>query len=226
LSPISASGRVRGRPGPRRATLRWDSNDANIGESPACPGVTTTASGRPCPSTSWWTLVEIPPRERPSAWSGGSLRGIRVVRTQPPVPRLSCRPGARSTRLMVACWCARVIVESTETVQSTSPAAWPQRPDMHGSGPTSRRWRKGGAASTPSATARTIPADHATPPRSETDRRSPLPPDGGHGKVARADPPTTASAHRSGPTEHPSAPLNATCLNIPDPQLRPLGYTP
>ena len=37
----------------------------SIGESPACPGPTRTLSGRPAPSTSWWILVDGPPRDRP-----------------------------------------------------------------------------------------------------------------------------------------------------------------
>lgn len=44
------------------------------GASPACPAVTTRASGRARASLAGWTLVLRPPRERPMAWSAGSPR--------------------------------------------------------------------------------------------------------------------------------------------------------
>ena len=60
-----ASGRVRGRPRPRRGTWMSARTSASIAPSFRCPPVTTLASGRPRPSTALWILVVSPPRERP-----------------------------------------------------------------------------------------------------------------------------------------------------------------
>lgn len=49
----------------------WDPNGVkrvvNIRESLPWPGPSSTTSGKPLPSPSWWTLVDKPPRERPIA---------------------------------------------------------------------------------------------------------------------------------------------------------------
>ena len=72
LSASRASGLVRGLPCPVLATRRSPSRTGRVCPSCAWPGVTTTASGRPRPSTAWWTFVVNPPRERPIACPGGS----------------------------------------------------------------------------------------------------------------------------------------------------------
>jgi len=66
--------------------------------------------------------------------------------------------------------------------------------------PTCHRSRSDDAASTPSATARTAPEDHATPPRSDTGTRCPRPPDDDHA-TDDYDPPPEASTARSKPTQ-------------------------
>ena len=48
---ITASGRVRGRPGPSRGTWMSARTSASMAPSLRCPPVTIAASGRPCPST-------------------------------------------------------------------------------------------------------------------------------------------------------------------------------
>ncbi len=73
VSASSASGRVRGRPANGRGTRSPSSRWGSIGESPACPGPIRRLRGRPAPSTSWWILVDSPPRDRPMPWSGGSM---------------------------------------------------------------------------------------------------------------------------------------------------------
>lgn len=65
LSPMTAPGRVRGRPGPTRGTQIEAISGPNIGESWAWPGVTSTTSGRPRPSTIACVFVVRPPRDRP-----------------------------------------------------------------------------------------------------------------------------------------------------------------
>src|SRR5215470_2590765 len=55
-------------------------------DSCRCPAVTSTASGRPLPSVTRWTLVPKPPRLRPRAWSAGSPDGRFFFR----------RPGGRA----------------------------------------------------------------------------------------------------------------------------------
>lgn len=72
LSPRTRSGRVRGRPRSRRGTRRWRISGKNMGASLAWPGLSSTTIGRPWPSTTWWIFVVSPPRDRPTAWSGGS----------------------------------------------------------------------------------------------------------------------------------------------------------
>ena len=59
-------GRVPGRP-IVRWTRRCASSGDIIGASPAWPGVSRMASGRPRPSTAAWIFVLSPPRERPRA---------------------------------------------------------------------------------------------------------------------------------------------------------------
>src|SRR4051795_7706755 len=53
----------------------WSMTRSNWVDSCRCPAVTSTASGRPLPSLTRWTLVPKPPRLRPKAWSAGSPGG-------------------------------------------------------------------------------------------------------------------------------------------------------
>jgi hypothetical protein len=93
----------------------------NWGPSAACPGVNTVNTVasvlRPC-STARWTLVDRPPRKRPSAGSAGSPAG-------------GVRWASGWRRAPAACWWARLIVESTDTIHSIAPASAPIacRPD-------------------------------------------------------------------------------------------------
>ena len=64
MSPRSASGRVRGRPGPSHGTRSAASSGSSWVESPACPGVTQEPGAGRGPSTSAWVLVVSPPRDR------------------------------------------------------------------------------------------------------------------------------------------------------------------
>ncbi len=64
MSPRSASGVVRGRPGPQRGIRSWSSSTGSAGESRALPVVRITTSGSPRPSTSAWVFVVRPPRNR------------------------------------------------------------------------------------------------------------------------------------------------------------------
>lgn len=116
LSPSSMDGVVRGRPAPVLGMCRSPSSNGRDCPSCACPGVTTTARRRPRPSTAWWTFVVNPPRERPIACPTGSQWA--------PGPRAWAAARHDSGRwVFVACWWARLIVESTATRRSTCPAA-------------------------------------------------------------------------------------------------------
>lgn len=75
MSPRSASGRARGQPD-AGATRNSFSKGNSIGESTACPGVSSVTRDRPWSSTSWWIFVDNPPRERSMACSGGSPPGF------------------------------------------------------------------------------------------------------------------------------------------------------
>jgi len=87
---------VRGRPPPGRGTRSPSSTTRNCGLSPRCPAVITIDSGfYPC-SAARWTLVDRPPRERPSPRSAGSARtppGGPACRSPFPCPgRMLMRP--------------------------------------------------------------------------------------------------------------------------------------
>jgi hypothetical protein len=74
-SAITRSGRVRGRPRPPRGTRTASRTTSKTVESLTLPGVRTTDSGRPRPSTARWTLVVSPPRDRPRACRAAGRRG-------------------------------------------------------------------------------------------------------------------------------------------------------
>lgn len=76
LSPPRRSGRVRGRPPPRRATRTRSMMGMNCGASPHWPGVISRASGRRPPSPTRWILQVRPPRERPSPSSERCCRAL------------------------------------------------------------------------------------------------------------------------------------------------------
>lgn len=82
LSPSNAAGVVRGRPGPTQAARSCSSRVGSMGESPTCPGPSRTTSGNPRLSTSWWTFMDSPSRERPTAVSGLGQQ-ILVIRECP-----------------------------------------------------------------------------------------------------------------------------------------------
>src|SRR5512142_1986726 len=85
LSATTCSGRVRGRPTPPAGTRIAASSPGSCGLSPACPGVSSTASGRPRPSTARWSLLLSPPRDRPRASPGtGSTRVGAPLPLRPP----------------------------------------------------------------------------------------------------------------------------------------------
>src|SRR5581483_11313552 len=65
-------GRFRGRPRPDRFSRSDSSSGSTNLDSWAWPAEMTAARGTPLPSTSRWTLVPKPPRERPNAWPSGS----------------------------------------------------------------------------------------------------------------------------------------------------------
>lgn len=93
MSPSTASDRVRGRPATDPRDDRQSIRYANTGEAPARPGPTSTTSGRPFPSESWWIFVPRSPRERPSPPTPSS-RCHRPRRAAPAGPsgfRLRCR---------------------------------------------------------------------------------------------------------------------------------------
>jgi hypothetical protein len=111
LSAMTASGLRRGRPTPARGTRTAAGTASKAVESLTLPGVTRTARGRPRPSQARWTLVVSPPRDRPSVWSAAARAGSS---SSSPAP-------APFLRAPAACWWARLIVESTETVHPTAP---------------------------------------------------------------------------------------------------------
>jgi len=76
LSARTRPGRVRGRPGPRRAILSRPMSGMKATESWRCPALVTRASGRQPESASRWTLVVSPPRDRPSASRSFGLPGF------------------------------------------------------------------------------------------------------------------------------------------------------
>jgi hypothetical protein len=101
-SPASAKART------RTASI----TTGNIGESPPWPGPRIVASGRPVPSQTWgsWCLARRGSAQR---------HGPKVQQT------LSCNLGGRPVargRFVPCCW-ARLMAESTGTVQSICPAA-------------------------------------------------------------------------------------------------------
>lgn len=67
LSPTTRVGRERGRPRPIRLIAPASSDGTNAWESCRSPGVSSSTSGWPCPSTRRCSLVVNPPRLRPSA---------------------------------------------------------------------------------------------------------------------------------------------------------------
>lgn len=91
LSPATRLGRERGRPtgcGIRTASI----NTSNCVDSCLCPAVASTARGRPRPSVTRCSFVPNPPRERPRAWSGGSLAPpFSPHQPLPGLPESSCR---------------------------------------------------------------------------------------------------------------------------------------
>src|SRR5699024_4773834 len=72
LSATTASGRVLGRPGPRRGTRMSSRTSTSMAPSLRWPPVSTIASGIPRPSTAAWTLLLSPPRDLPTACPSGS----------------------------------------------------------------------------------------------------------------------------------------------------------
>lgn len=82
LSARTTSGLVRGRPR-ARGTCRRAITAVKAGASPAWPAVRTIADGRQRPSAARWTFVVSPPRERPMAWSAGSLAAAPICGPRP-----------------------------------------------------------------------------------------------------------------------------------------------
>ena len=91
LSPATRLGRERGRPrgwGIRTASI----STSNCVDSCLCPAVASMASGSPRPSVTMCNFVLNPPRERPRAWSGGSLAPpFFLLRLPRGLPEPSCR---------------------------------------------------------------------------------------------------------------------------------------
>lgn len=103
----SCSGAHRARRGTRTASR----TTGNIGESQPCPRPRIIASGCPSPLRARWIVVPSHPWERPMASSGGST-SVLCSLAVPLVMR----------ERFVPCWCARLMVDSTETVQSIIPS--------------------------------------------------------------------------------------------------------
>ena len=78
-----------------------------MGQSPACPAVSSRDPAPRPASTAAWILVPHPPRDRPRAWSSGSPSTRST-----PSPRAPARVGRGRARRRV----------STDTRQSTFPA--------------------------------------------------------------------------------------------------------
>ena len=120
LSPSTRPGRVRGRPGHRRAIFSWPVSGAKASESWRCPALVTRASGRHPESASRWILLVSPPRDRPSA---SRLRNCPAPRKRAGSLSTAGASRAGSTsaggarRAPAACWCARTTVASTATVR-------------------------------------------------------------------------------------------------------------
>src|SRR5699024_9859352 len=72
LSATTASGRVLGRPGPRRGTRMSSRTSTSMAPSLPWPPVSTIASAIPFTSTAAWTLLPSPPRDLPTACPSGS----------------------------------------------------------------------------------------------------------------------------------------------------------
>jgi len=110
LSASTRSGRVRGRPGPRRATRTPPSRCVNMVSRHLVPGRASAPVGDPCHHTAggpWSTTRPETGRSR-----GQAARSADSCDSKgPPVSRGRVAP----------CWWARLTVESTLTDQSTSP---------------------------------------------------------------------------------------------------------
>ena len=139
---------------------------------PAWPAVSRSTTGRIRWSTRAWILVVNPPRDRPNAWSWAQATES-CSSVSPPARAAAVQ---RSLRAPAACWWARTLVEWTDINISNSSdwsATGRNFPAQQG-----KPWRRcrpttsGDAVSTPSARARTPPADPATAHPPGTARRS------------------------------------------------------
>lgn len=91
MSPLTWSGRVRGRPPSGRGTRIRSRTSVICGASPHWPGVSRRAMGRQPPSPARWILQVRPPRDRPSPSSGRWCRGVVLFRD----PRLGLAGASR-----------------------------------------------------------------------------------------------------------------------------------
>ncbi len=121
LSAASRRGRSLGRPGPLFLTAPCAMRASKPRVSCHCPGVSTSAIGRPRPSLLRWTLVENPPRLLPSASRSGS-------------PLLH-RPHAGAHAL----WCCR----RSGSPSRSPPHSRPARAERPRSAPTPQRGSSG-----------------------------------------------------------------------------------
>lgn len=94
MSATTASGRVQGRPtGPGTFTRSRTATNRRL--SPACPGVSTNASGRQRRSAARWILLVGPPRECPSPAAFKRARCRRRTRQRSArAERCTVRPAA------------------------------------------------------------------------------------------------------------------------------------
>lgn len=132
LSASSASGRVRGRPGPLRATRRRSRRTGRMGLSPPWPGPATMTSGRPLPSTRVWSLVvvsradhgrDVVPRGRPQVcrcrWSHRERRCSRWA-SQPFCANMSWPPAAVSGTGWITSQCSTTLPSTTRKMSTTA----------------------------------------------------------------------------------------------------------
>ena len=145
-------------------------------------------------------------------WRGQAARPAGSCNsTEPPVRRTGAAGGC-STRLgFVPCWWARLIVESTLTVQSMLPGRvglGEQRAWIRSQVPSAlNRWcRFHTVCHGPNAGRQVPPRDPGAEPVDRALDHLPMITE----TVATLSRPTTASTARSAPTEHRSAPLHAT----------------
>lgn len=175
LSALRLSGRRRGRPSPARGTRILSMTGSNWVQSARCPGVAVRDSGRQRPSALRWTLVVNPPRERPRPSpaapppTGGWAVSTRASRSCVP-PRRPPLVGSALTAGFCGRWrhagglASRWSRPRCPSRSRCRHRRWPGPAGT--AAPRCHRPARADGAHIRSSTARTVPVDPATAPRS------------------------------------------------------------